>query len=161
MTVASSHPIPDIAQVKSLLGMLFDGVSVKPAAKLDVLWKKTGYFGVYGSDDGAPQALCGCDLAFAANSSAALSMLPPGAAKVSAGDNALTPVMLANLHEVMNICTRLILHDHSPHLKLHGLCTQDGLSPAAAAIAAAPRARIDFCIGIAKYGNGILSVMCL
>ena len=156
---AASPPFPDIAQVKDLLGMLFDGLSVKLGPKLDVSPKATSFFGVYVSDDGKPVALCGCDLAFATNSGAALSMLPPNAAKEAAKDKALTPVMLANLHEVMNICTRLMLRDESPHLKLRELCETTALPPHAAAIAGAPKGRIDFEISIAKYGAGVLSVM--
>jgi hypothetical protein len=157
----ATHPLPDVAQVKELLGMLFDGLSVKLGPKLDVSPKGGCYFGVYVSDDGAPAGLCGCDIAFAANSGAALSMLPPNVAKEAAKDKELTPVMLANLHEVMNICTRLMLRDDSPHLKLRELCVQSALSPPAAAIMGSPRGRIDFEIGIGKYGVGVLSVMCL
>jgi hypothetical protein len=150
-----------MAQVKDLLGMLFDGLSVKLGAKLDVSQKASTYFGVYVSDDGTPAALCGCDMAFAANSGAALSMLPPNVAKEAAKDKELTPVMLANLHEVMNICTRLMLHDDSAHLKLRELCVQSALPPPAAAIIGSARSRIDFEISIGKYGPGVLSVMCL
>ena len=157
----TAHPLPDVAQVKELLGMLFDGLSVKLGPKLDVSPKSSNFYGVYVSDAGTPVALCGCDMAFAANSGAALSMLPPGVAKDAAKDKDLTPVMLANLHEVMNICTRLMLRDDSPHLKLRELCAQAALPAPAAAIAGAPKGRIDFEIGIAKYGNGVLSVMCL
>jgi hypothetical protein len=160
-TATAAYPLPDIAQVKELLGMLFDGLSVKLGPKLDVSSKATSFFGVYVADDGTPAALCGCDMAFAANSGAALSMLPPNVAKEAAKDKELTPVMMANLHEVMNICTRLMLRDDSPHLKLRELCPFTGLAPPAAAIAGAPRARVDFEIGIAKYGAGVLSVMCL
>lgn len=157
----ATHPLPDVAQVKDLLGMLFDGLSVKLGPKLDVSPKGGCYFGVYVSDDGAPAGLCGCDMAFAANSGAALSMLPPNVAKEAAKEKELTPVMLANLHEVMNICTRLMLRDDSPHVKLRELCVQSALPPPAAAILAAPRARVDFEIAIGKYGVGVLSVMCL
>ena len=157
----STHPVPDAAQVKELLGMLFDGLSVKAGAKLDASPKSNCYFGVYVSDAGAPVALCGCDIAFAANSGAALSMLPPNVAKEATKDKELTPVMLANLHEVMNICTRLMLRDDSPHLKLRELCAIAALPPPAAAILGAPKGRADFEIAITKYGTGALSVMCL
>ncbi len=158
---ALTHPLPDVAQVKELLGMLFDALSVKLGPKLDVSPKALGYFGVYVSDDGTPVALCGCDMAFAANSGAALSMLPPIAAKEAVKEKELTPLMLANLHEVMNICTRLVLRDDSPHLKLHELCALDALPARAAAIVAAPKGRIDFEVGLGKYGSGALCVMCL
>jgi hypothetical protein len=158
---AVTHQLPDIALVKELLGMLFDALSVKLGPKLDVSPKAACYFGVYTSDDGTPVALCGCDMAFAANSGAALSMLPPNAAREAVKNKELTPVMLANLHEVMNICTRLMLRDDSPHLKLCELCPLNALPPTAAAIIAAPKGRIDFEIGLGKYGSGVLSVMCL
>jgi hypothetical protein len=157
----SAHPVPGVAQVKELLGMLFDGLTVKPGPKLDASPKSNCYFGVYVSDDGTPVALCGCDFAFAANSGAALSMLPPNAAKEAAKDKALTPVMLANLHEVMNICTRLMLLDDSPHLKLREVCTVAALPAPAALILSSLKARADFEVGLGKYGAGVISVQCL
>ncbi len=159
--MSATYPLPDVPQVRELLGMLFDGLSVKPGPKLDVSPKAGSYFGVYVADDGNPAALCGCDMAFAANSGAALSMLPPTVAKEAAKDKDLTPVMLANLHEVMNICTRLVLRDNSPHLKLRELCQVSALPAPAAAILGAAKGRVDFEIGIGKYGSGVLSVLCL
>ncbi len=161
MSSVCVHPLPDLAQVKELLGMLFDGMTVKTGGKLDTSPKSNCFFGVYVSDEGKPVGLCGCDLAFAANGGAALSMLPPGAAKDAVKDKELTPVMLANLHEVMNICTRLLLRDDSPHVKLTQLCPLAALPAPAAAILSAPNGRIDFEINIGKYGSGMLAVMCL
>lgn len=158
--VAAAHPLPDAPQVKELLGMLFDGLSVKAGAKLDASPKSNCYFGVYVSDSDDVVSLCGCDMAFAANSGAALSMLPPNVAKDAAKDKELTPVMLANLHEVMNICTRLMLRDDTPHIRLRQLCALTALPPAAAAILGAPKGRVDFEVAIAKYGSGVLSVFC-
>jgi hypothetical protein len=157
---AAKHPVPDAAQVRELLGMLFDGLIVKPGAKLDASPKSNCYFGVYVSDDNTPVALCGCDLAFATNSGAALSMLPPGVAKEAAKAKELTPVMLANLHEVMNICTRLMLRDDSPHVRLLELCVVTALPAAAAHILSAPNARADFEVSLGKYGAGVISVLC-
>ncbi len=159
--MSATYPLPDVPLVRDLLGMLFDGLSVKAGPKLDVSPKAGGYFAVYVADDGSPAALCGCDMAFAANSGAALSMLPPAVAKEATKDKELTPVMLANLHEVMNICTRLMLRDDSPHLKLRELCRVAALPAPAAAILGSARGRVDFEIGIAKYGPGVLSVLCL
>jgi hypothetical protein len=161
MSTAAAHPVPDLAQVKELLGMIFDGLTVKPGPKLDASPKSNCYFGVYVSDGGAPVALCGCDFAFAANSGAALSMLPPNVAKEAVKDKELTPVMLANLHEVMNICTRLMLRDDSPHLKLREVCPVAALPAPAAQILCAPNARADFEVGLGKYGTGVISVQCL
>ena len=157
----SVHPIPDVALVRELFGMLFDGLMVKLGPKLDTSPKSNGFFGVYVARDGTPAGLCGCDFAFAANSGAALSMLPPNIAKEAIKDKALTDVMTANLNEVMNICTRLLLNDASPHVKLREICTVSKLPAAAAAILSAPKARVDFEVGLGKYGSGILCVLCL
>jgi hypothetical protein len=88
-------------------------------------------------------------------------MLPPAVAKEAAKSKDLTPVMLANLHEVMNICTRLVLRDDTPHLKLREMCPLATLPAPAAAILTTAKGRADFEIGIGKYGPGILSVLCL
>ena len=157
--MSTTYPLPDGIKVKTLLGMLFDGIEVKNGAKLDFSAKSSSYVGVFVADDGKPVALCGCDLAFASNSSAALSMLPPAAAKDAAKTKTLTDVMLANLREVMNICTRLLITDTSPHLKLGELCPASALPAPAAAVVAAAKGRADFEISLAKYGSGVLSVV--
>lgn len=157
----ATHPVPEVAHVKDLLGMLFDGLTVKQGAKLDASPKSKSYFGVYVSDDGTPVALCGCDLPFAASSGAALSLLPPNAAKEAVKDKELTPVMVANLNEVMNICTRLILRDGSPHVRLREVCAAGALPEPAAHILAGPKARVDFEVGLDKYGSGVISVLCM
>jgi hypothetical protein len=154
-----AHPMPVIADVREILGMMFDGLSVKVGPKLDVSPTAHNYFGVYVTDGGVPTALCVCNIPFAAYCGAALSMVPPAVAKQAATDRKLTPVMLANLYEVMNICTRMILNDATAHLKLREMCETANLAPEAAAIAHAPAHRADFEIGIGKYGTGALSVL--
>ena len=157
----SAYPLPDAGAVRELLGMLFDGLTVKPGAKLDLSAKSGCYFAVYVADDGSPASICACDIAFAANSSAALSMLAPNAAAGAVKARQLTEVMLANLREVMNICTRLVLRDGTPHLRLQELCQFGALPAAAAAVVANAKARVDFEISIAKYGPGLITVISL
>ncbi len=159
--MSTVYPLPDAAHVKDLLGMLFDGFTVKPGAKLDLSPKASSYFGLYAADDGHLAAFCGCDLAFATISGAALSMLPPTAAKEAAKEGQLPGVMLANLHEVMNICTRLIQRDESPHLRLRDVCLIGAMPAASAALLGATQRRIDFEVGIARYGTGALAVFCV
>ncbi len=156
---STAYPLPDINQVKDLLGMLFDGLAVKPGAKFDITPKSSAYIAVYVTDSGAPAALCACDVAFAANSGAALSLLPPTVAKDAAKTQQLTDVMVANLREVMNICTRLVLRENTPHLRLDTLCPAAELPAAAAAIVGAAKGRIDFEIALGKYGGGLFAVL--
>ena len=154
----STIPLPDAAQVKDLLGFLFDGLTVKPAAKLDASAASASFVAVYISDDGAARALCACDLSFAANGGAALSMLPPAAAKDAIQAKELTSTMSDNLREVMNICTRLILKDGSPHLRLQQVVPAKQM-PAPVAAIAGSKSRVDFEVGLGKYGTGILAVI--
>jgi hypothetical protein len=157
----SAYPIPEVKHVTELLGMLFDGMTVKPGAKLDLSANSGGFAGVYVTDEGQPVALCACDLAFAANSGAALSMLPPNMAKESIKSKELSETMTANLREVMNICTRLVLREGTPHLRLSQVYDLKSLPAPATAIISGAGKRIDFTIGLGKYGNGILAVLVL
>jgi hypothetical protein len=153
-------PLPDAAQVKALLGCLFDGLTVKPAAKLDVSAASAGFVAVYIGDDGAARALCACDLSFAANGGAVLSMLAPAAANDAIEAKQLTLQMSDNLREVMNICTRLLLKDGSPHLRLQEVLPATQL-PAPLAAITVSRTRVDFEIELGKYGRGAFAVIAL
>lgn len=157
----STYPIPSAAQVKDLLGMLFDGMAVKPASKLDVSAGSTSYVGVYVSDGGEPVALCACNLDFAAGAGAALSILPPNAAKDAVKAKTLPSAMQDNLRELMNICTRLVIKDGSPHLRLQEVYAAKSLPAPAAAIAAAAKGRADFEVALGRYGAGVLCLMTL
>jgi hypothetical protein len=68
---------------------------------------------------------------------------------------------LANLREAKNICTRLVLRDGSPHLRLRELCQFAALPAPAAAIIAGAKGRVDFEVAISKYGPGAIAVMTL
>jgi hypothetical protein len=155
----STYPIPSAAQVKDLLGMLFDGLTVKPASKLDVSAASTSYVGVYISDGGDPVALCACNLDFAAGAGAALSILPPNAAKDAVKAKALPTAMQDNLRELMNICTRLVIKDGSPHVRLQDIYSAKSLPAPAAAIAGSATGRADFEVALGRYGSGVLSLM--
>ena len=158
--MSAAYCLPDAARAKDLLGMLFDGLSIKPGAKLDTSGRSASYFGVYVTGDGAPAALCGCDTEFAANTGSALSMLPPAAAKESTKARALTDAMLGNLHEIMNICTRLILREDSPHLRLREVSAVGALAADAGELLASAVRRVDWQVDIPRYGSGVFCVIC-
>ena len=151
--------LPDAKYTATLLGMLFDGLTVKPGARLDPASSAGAWCAVYVDDGGVPSAFCVCDIAFAANAGAALSMLPPGVAKDAIRERTLTDVMQSNLHEVMNICTRLVVRENAAHLRLNGVSPVAALPPDRAALLKATRARVDFEIALAKYGPGHLAVL--
>jgi hypothetical protein len=157
--MATAYPLPNVAKVKEVLGMLFDGLDVKPGGTFDQTPGGGAWFGVFIADGGKAVALCGADVNLAASLGAALSMLPPGAAKDAAKSRELTGTMTDNLREIMNICTRLVMNDTSPHLKLQQIYSVKSLPAPSAAILGAPQGRIEFQVQLAKYGGGVLTLV--
>lgn len=157
--MTTAYPLPDGKRVTELLGVLFDGIDVKPGGSFDQSPAGGALFGVFVADDGAPVALCGADANLAATLGAALSMLPAAAAKEAAAAKALTPVMLDNLREIMNICTRLVMDAASPHLRLEQVYLTKALPAPAAALLGANKGRREFQVKLPKYGGGVLTVL--
>jgi hypothetical protein len=150
-------PMPDAPKVRAMLGMLFDGLDIKPGKKFDIVPASGSWVGAYVGDDGAVLAACAVDVALAANTGAALSMMPPGVAKDAIKAKDLSEVMVANVHEVMNICTRLMMTEGSPHLRLSKLYPAKTLPADVAQMLAGAKGRIDFELSVPKYGVGTLS----
>jgi hypothetical protein len=157
--MATAYPLPDAPKVHDILGMLFDGLDIKPGGKFDQTPTGGAWFGVFVGDSGAPVALCGADVNLAASFGAALSMLPPAAAKEAAKSKELTPVMCENLREIMNICTRLVLDANSPHLKHDQVYPIQSLPAGAAALLSAAPGRREFQLQLPKYGGGVLTLV--
>ena len=157
--MAPAYPLPDCAKIIQLLGIMFDGLDVKPGGTFDQTPAGGAWFGVFVTDAGAPVALCGADANLAASFGGALSMLPVAAAKDAAKARQLTDVMIENVREIMNICTRLVMDATSPHLKLDQLYPTKSLPAAALALLGAPQGRREFQVQLPKYGGGVLTVL--
>ena len=157
--MATAFPLPDAPKIVQMLGLLFDGPDVKPGGTFDQTPGGGAWFGVFIADGGEPVALCGADGNLAATLGAAFSMLPIAAAKDAATTRELTPVMIENMREIMNISTRLVMDNTSPHLKLDQLCPAKSLPAAAAALLAAPGRRREFQVQLSKYGGGVLTFL--
>lgn len=157
--MATAYPLPDDKKIVQILGMLFDGLSVKPGGAFDATLTGGAWFGVFVADDGNPVALCGADASLAASFGAAFSMLPVAAAKDAAKSRELTDVMKENLREIMNICTRLVMDDTSPHLKLDKIYAAHSLPAPAAALLGAAQGRREFQLQLPKYGGGVLTLL--
>jgi len=157
--MATAYPLPDGAKIVQLLSIMFDGLDVKPGGTFDQTPAGGAWFGVFVTDAGAPVALCGADANLAASFGGALSMLPVAAAKDAAKARQLTDVMIENVREIMNICTRLVMDATSPHLKLDQLYPTKSLPAAALALLGAPQGRREFQVQLPKYGGGVLTVL--
>jgi len=154
--MATSYPLPDVRKVTDLLGLLFDGLDVKPGGAFA---DGGAWFGVFIADGGEPVALCGADANLAATFGTAFSMLPPGMAKEAAKTRELTAVMIDNIREIMNICTRLVMDATSPHLKLEQIYPTKSLPAPASAFLGAAKSRREFQVQLPKYGAGVLTFL--
>jgi len=157
--MATAYPLPDAPKIVQLLGLLFDGLDVKPGGAFDQSPAGGAWFGVFVADSGEPVALCGADANLAATWGAAFSMLPVAAAKEAAKSRELTGVMIENVREIMNICTRLVMDAGSLHLKLDQIYPVKSLAAPAAALLGAARGRREFQIQLPKYGGGVLTFL--
>jgi hypothetical protein len=155
----ATYPLPDGPKLLDLLGLLFDGLDVKPGGAFDQSPAGGAWFGVFVADSGEPVALCGADANLAATFGAAFSMLPPGAAKEAAKARELTAVMIDNVREIMNICTRLVMDATSPHLKLEQIYPIKSLPAPASALLGAAKSRREFQVQLPKYGGGVLAFL--
>jgi hypothetical protein len=157
--MATAYPLPDVAKIVQMLGLLFDGLDVKAGGKFDQTPAGGAWFGVFVADSGEPVALCGVDANLAATLGCAFSMLPAGVAKEVAKTRELTGVMIDNMREIMNICTRLVMDASSPHLKLEQIYPCNSLPAPAAAVLGAPKGRCEFQVQLPKYGGGVLTFL--
>lgn len=157
--MATAYPLPDVPKIVQFLGLLFDGLEVKPGGAFDQSPAGGAWFGVFVADSGEPVALCGADANLAATWGAALSMLPVAAAKEAAKTRELSGVMVDNVREIMNICTRLVMDATSLHLKLDQVYPVKSLPAPAAALLGTAQGRREFQIQLPKYGGGVLAFL--
>ena len=146
------HRQPNEETVKDMLAALFGDNLEVTASESPV---QDSYAAVYVDADDTPGAVALCDPAFAAYAGAALSMMPPNGAKEAAESNDIPKTMFDNLHEVMNICTRLIIGESTPHLRLAKVCPAGETDAVDAIRETATRA--DFQVDIPRYGSGGLA----
>jgi hypothetical protein len=145
--MATAYPLPDGPKIIDLLGLLFDGLDVRAGGTFDQTPAGGAWFGVFVADSGTPVALCGADANLAATFGAA------------AKARELTQVMIDNMREIMNICSRLVMDATSPHLKLDQIYPAKTLPAPATALLGAPGGRKEFQVQLPKYGGGVLTFL--
>lgn len=119
-----------------------------------------GVIAEYIDDDDVLLALCLADHAFVCYCGAALSMIPPAAAKESIRRNELPDNLLDNYSEVVNIMARLVNSPTTAHLRLGRVHVVPGELPEEVSKAvASPSLRRDFAVTITGYGSGNVSLL--
>ncbi len=146
---------PDAAAVAAYLELVYgDGVT---ASAIDAVPPKFAHGGRFVNDNQELVAVCVCDLAFAAFSGCALSMIPPTTAAEMVAAGELSDSARDNFHEVMSLCSRLIMSNTSPHLRLADAPAAEALREAVTALGPAEVA--SFSVRIPKYGRGQIAFL--
>jgi hypothetical protein len=158
--MSTSYYLPNDRETLGVLSMLY-GDDIKVAEDEESLAiENSKLYGLYVDADGKPVAVCLCDTPFAAYAGAALSMLPPGGAEDAAENGDISATMKENVYEVMNICSRLLMSDDTPHLKLENMYNDiTELSEEAVEMISTAEAGKHFGIDIPNYGKGRLSLV--
>ena len=158
--MSTSYYLPNDRETLGVLSMLY-GDDIKVAADEDALaLEDSKLYGLYVDGEGTPVGVCLCDTHFAAYAGAALSMLPPGGAEDAADTGDISATMKENVYEVMNICSRLLMSDDTPHLKLENMYNDVAeLSEEAVEMIKSAEAGSHFDIDIPNYGKGKLSLV--
>ena len=152
--MSNNYTVPTKQAIAGLLAMIFgdelgaDAVELADLADLHVA--------TFIDDDDNLVALCASDKEFVAYSGAALSMIPADVADEMISGNAVTDAMVSNFHEVMNICSKLLMTESGSHLRLDKVLKPEEASSAIGALQDAPQSA-GFAVAIPKYGTGRLS----
>ncbi len=153
--------IPADRETLGVLSMLYgDGLVVKKAEENPSI-EDDALVGLFVDQEGKTVAACACDVPFAAYGGAALSMMPKGGAEDAAESGEISSVMQENVYEVMNICSRLLMNDSTPHLKLSDMYEGLDKVPDDSAEVIKSASGIKFEVEIPNYGKGHLSIVTL
>lgn len=152
--------IPKEMEVQQMLGMLYDaGLAVKAADAFPTDAGSKSLIAVYVNDEDTPVTACACDHNFTAFASAALTKIPKGGAEDAASSGDFSAMMLGNLNEVMNICSRLFMNSTTPHLRLEKTYNSPDEVPDNVKAIISDSARADFDVAIPGYGDGKIAFL--
>lgn len=146
---------------KRMLAPLYNGLTVVPGdAKCEE--NDASLYAIYIDDNDKPVALCAFDPHFCAYMGGALTMVPVDAANEAAANASFTELVMGNIHEVMNILSRLYMEGTSPHLRLSVVKKgASELTDDEQAIASGPADRLDMKMTLPQYGESSCSLLTL
>lgn len=155
------YPVPKEKDVLEILSMLYGGDVELDSGEPISIENSNNVIAVYIDDDGKPSTACICNYNFAAFAGSALTRIPVGGAEDAAETGDFSDMMLANLHEVMNICSRMFMTDTSPHVKLDVVYKKIDEAPDdVKAMFVGTEEHSDFNVSIPNYGSGSISFLC-
>ena len=149
--------IPTQQAISSLLMMFFgDGLKVTEIDSTDL---SDRHVATFVSDEDRLVALCACDRPFVVYAGAALSMIPADVANEMVVSGAPSEAILGNFHEVMNICSKLLMSDGSAHLRLDETLPPEQSAEVITNLEENSAQALAFGVDIPGYGNGSLTFL--
>ena len=162
--MSGDTPLPTAVEARELLeGLLGRGVEVTlGAAAVDPSAPGGAVVGSYVDDRLRLRALVVMDLSLAAHSGAAIALIPAQTARTAVEGRLLTPGLLENAAEILNVAAALFHHDGAPHVRLDATYAPSDTLPADLSpwVLAYVR-RLDLDVAIAGYDAGRLSILAL
>ncbi len=158
--MSTVHPIPEKDEVYKILNMLYgDDMELDEAASALTSDTSKLIVASFINDDNEPVTACVCDFSFAAFAGSSLTRIPPGGAEDAASSGEFSQMMMDNVREIMNICSRLFMvKEDAPHLKFDVVYeTPDSIPQGVKAVLDNDGARVDYNVSIPGYGSGALS----
>ena len=162
MSIAT--PLPTAVETRDLLVALLGrevevtvgAAAVNPAAPGGAV------VGSFVDDALRLRALVVMDLALAANSGAAIALVPARSARLAVESGYLTPSLVENASEILNVAATLFHHDGAPHVRLDATYLPNEMLPSDIAqwVLAYVR-RLDLEVSIVGYDSGRLSLLVL
>ena len=147
----TDYVVPDAEALRKILAVVYGddlAVTVEDSAELDGRHAAT-----YINDESRLVVVAACDPNFVAYAGGALTMLSKDLVDEMLASNDLSEVVVANFHEVMNICSRLLIAEHGAHLRLDQ--TLDPERSAGPIAELQPDTEVaSFNIDIPNYGSG-------
>lgn len=147
----SGYVIPKAAAIEKILGTMYgDDLKATPCDDGELASR---HVATYIDDKDGLVAVCACDNEFVVYSGAALTMVPKDVAGDMVRSREVTDIVRANFHEVMNICSRLLMSDDSPHLRLDQTLAPDSAAETVSAAGSLANSA-NFTVDIPGYGSG-------
>lgn len=156
MAIIPPPAVPDAEELRALLAQL---VGKPVALKAPVGPPKPNMApqvqAMYCAADGTARAMASVDLTLAANLGAALAMMPPATAVEAARAGKMNELLADCLHEVLNVCARLLNRPGGMHVVLKKVAAAPESLPAdvRANLSKAPLQR-EYDLEVAGYGRG-------
>lgn len=149
--------LPDKDTIYEMLNLLLgDNMSVE--YKDGQVGVDNKFAAIYVDAENTPRALCICDVEFAAYSGGAMTLMPLDTVKSAIDAGELTEVLSQNLYEVMNICTRLVIDDETPHLRLTEVKKTGEIAEVVESLLATGF-RGDYEVSVPRYGKGMMTFL--